>query len=167
MQIHERKLNLTNQRNAPPCLWNISLQDKRNLSHLINVTYMLHTALHYLSNVLEPGEKYDNHGTALSNHPRASSTEQMGSAQVPPQCPLFPLRSDCARWNFRKGEERVRSQDCSIYKCRKNSVIGTSAAFLSVMVQDLDFFPTRGISFSIWKKVGAATSTKYKQETSP
>lgn len=61
----------------------------------------------------------------------------------------------------------MRSQDCSIYKCRKNSVIGTSAAFLSEMVQDLDFFPARGISFSIWKKVGAATSTKYKQETSP
>lgn len=69
VQIHARKLNLPNQENTPLCLWNLSFQVKRNLSHLINVTHTPHAVLHCPSNVLEPGEKYDNNGTALSIYP--------------------------------------------------------------------------------------------------
>lgn len=105
MQIHTRKLNLPNLENTPPCLWNVSLQVKRNLSHLINVTHMPHAALHYLSNVMEPGQKYDNHGTVLSTHPGVSSTGQTGSAQGSTSMPSLhtaQLRNDLCQVTLKK-----------------------------------------------------------------
>lgn len=126
-----------------------------------HVTHMPHAALHYLSNVLEPGEKQDNHGTALSTHPMVSSTRQQGLPKVPHQCHLFTLHSSemtCARWHLGRGEERVRSQDCWNSEQVLHSCLGYCRTWL--------FFPAQVISFSIRKKkVGAATSRKYKQET--
>lgn len=169
VQIHTRKLNLPNQENTPSCLWNASFQVKRNLSHLINVTHMPHAVLHYLSNGLEPAEKYDNRGTALSTHPGHLPTGQMGSAQgSTSQCPLFPLRNHLCQVTLRKrgGESEkpglfnVQMQEklWNRYKC---CILVTDGAGLGF------FFPAQVISFSIQKKVvGATTSRKYKEETS-